>query len=69
MEKRTKKISLNLTEEQYNLIQWLATKERRSVSELAFLILIDNAAQLFAQRQEKGEWETPTFCPNKEMPR
>ena len=64
MEKRTKKISVNLTEEQYNLIQWLATQERRTVSEIAFLILMDNAQQLFDERQPKGEWNIPQFVPS-----
>lgn len=65
MEKRTKKVSVNITKEQYELLEWLATKERRSVSELAYLILMDNAQQLFIEKQPKGEWEIPSYCPTK----
>lgn len=65
MPKRTKKISINLTEEEYNLIQWLATKERRSISELAALILMDNAQLLFNEKQPSAKWETPTFVPHR----
>ena len=65
MAKRTKKISVNLTEEQYDMLQWIATQERRSISELAALILVDNSQQLFNERQPIGEWEIPSFCPRK----
>ena len=63
MAKRTKKISVNLTEEQYAILDWLARHERRSVSELAALILVDNSQRLFEEKQPKGEWFIPTFIP------
>ena len=64
MGKRTKKISINLTEEQYQLLEWLAQNERRSLSELASFILVDNAQLLFLEKQPKGEWSIPTFVPS-----
>ena len=64
MEKRTKKISVNLTEDQYQLIDWIARETRRSISEVAALILIDNAQLLFNEMQVQGEWERPQFTPH-----
>lgn len=63
MTKRTKKISVNITEEQYQTLEWLAIHERRSLSELAALILVDNSQRLFEQKQPQGEWEIPSFIP------
>lgn len=63
MGKRTKKISVNITEEQYQIIDWLARQTRRSVSEIAALILVDNSQQLFNEMQPKGEWFIPQFIP------
>lgn len=62
--KKTKKISINLTQEEYNLIQALANMERRSISELSALILVDNAQQLFISRQERGEMKVAHFTPH-----
>jgi len=67
MEKRTRKVSVNLTEEQYQMLEWLATHERRSISELAALILMDNAQLLFDEKQPKGEWFIPTFVPSSKV--
>lgn len=64
MEKRNKKVSINITESEFQVLEWLAKKERRSVSELASLILMDNAILLFNECQPKGEWEVPTYIPN-----
>lgn len=64
MGKRTKKISVNITEEQYQIIDWLARQTRRSVSEIAALILVDNSQQLFNEMQPKGEWFIPQFIPS-----
>lgn len=61
MEKRTKKISINLTEEQYDIIVWLATHERRSIGETAALIIIDNSQALFNQLQTKPKWGKPNY--------
>lgn len=65
MEKRTMKVSINLTQEQYETLQWLATQERRTISELAALIVVDNSQRLFLERQPQGRWEIPTFCPRR----
>lgn len=65
MAKRTKKISINLTEEEYDLVQWLATQERRSISELAALILMDNAQLLFNEKQPSSKWEIPSYIPRR----
>lgn len=64
MEKKTKKISINLTQEEFNLIQALANIERRTISELSALILVDNAQQLFLNRQGKGEMKIAHFTPH-----
>ena len=66
MAKRTKKISVNLTEDEYNVIDYLARHTRRSVSELAALILVDNSQKLFEEMQPKGEWFIPQFIPSQE---
>lgn len=66
MAKRTKKISVNLTEDEYNVIDYLARHTRRSVSELAALILVDNSQKLFEEMQPKGEWFFPQFIPSQE---
>lgn len=62
--KKTKKVSINLTEEQYNLLNALARMERRSISELAALIVVDNTEILYQQRQPKGTWEVARFVPS-----
>ena len=62
--KKTKKISINLTEEEFNVVQWLATQERRTISEMVALIVVDNSQRLFEERQPKGEWKKAHFCPN-----
>ena len=63
MAKRVKKISINLTEEQYKIIEWLATQTRRSISEVSALILIDNSHQLFLEMQPNGQLYIPKFIP------
>ena len=67
MEKRVKKVSINLTQEQYDTLCWVADAERRSISELAALIVIDTTQMMFIDKQPKGTWERPKFiAPNKE---
>ena len=63
MAKRDMKISINITQDEYKILEWLASHERRSISELAALIVVDNAYQLFNEKQPKGEWSIPTFIP------
>lgn len=63
MAKKTKKISINLTEEEYRVVELLSQYERRSISELCALILVDTSLVLFQQRQAKGEWAKPSFNP------
>ena len=65
MAKRDRKISVNLTEEQYQTLEWLALQERRTISELAALVLVDNSQRLFEERQPQSEWVVPTFIPSK----
>lgn len=67
MAKRTKKISVNLTEEEYNVVDYLARQTRRSLSEIAALILIDNSQRLFEEMQPKGEWYIPQFVPSQKV--
>lgn len=65
MAKRNKKVSINLTEEEYRILSWLASHTRRSISEIAALILVDNAQELFREMQPKGELSIPKFVPSK----
>ena len=65
MGKREKKISLNLTIEQFNMLEELARLERRPISELAALILCDNVEVLFLERQQHGEMKKATFTPRR----
>lgn len=62
--KKNKKVSINLTEEQFDLLNALARMERRSVSELVALIVVDTSQVLFLDKQEKGTMEVVRFVPN-----
>lgn len=68
MEKRNRKITINLTEEQYQVLEWLAKNERRALSEICALILVDNSYLLFLERQPKGEMNQPYFIPTQPIP-
>ena len=61
--KKTKKISVNLTEDDYSMIEKLANLERRTVAELCALILVDNAWQLWLQKNSTTTLEKATFVP------
>lgn len=61
--KRNQKVSINITQEEYDLLCALAKLERRSVSELAALIVVDTSQQLFLSKQEKGTMEVAHFYP------
>ena len=45
--KKDNHILINLSDSDYALIKTIATLERRSISEIARLILIDNASKLY----------------------
>ena len=45
--KRTNKVSINLTQEQFDILRTLANLERRTISELAALIVSDVSWSLF----------------------
>ena len=60
--KRDKKISINLTSEQFAILEKLAIMERRSISELTALIVIDTSYQLFIDRQPQGTMEVARYC-------
>ena len=53
MGKKEKKISINLTEEDYKLLERLSVRERRTISELCALIVMDNARLLLSQDSSK----------------
>ena len=40
--KRNKHILINLTEEQYNMLLFVANKENRKISDAAYLIIIES---------------------------
>ena len=42
MNKRIKHITLNLTDEQYKSIEYIAEQQKRKIADAAYLILIDN---------------------------
>lgn len=62
--KRTNKVSINLTQEQYDILRTLADLERRTISELAALIVSDVSLSLFLERQQQGEMQQARFVPN-----
>ena len=61
--KKTRKISVNLTEDDYSMIEKLANLERRTVAELCALILVDNAWQLWLQKNSTTTLEKAIFVP------
>ena len=63
MAKRTKKVSINLTQEEWETLEWLSRQERRTISELAQMILVDNAQLLFLEKQPQGEITIPHYIP------
>ena len=63
MDKRNKHITINLTNDEYNYIIQLSKIYRRSVSEMAYLILIDNAIDLFLKNQKQGINKPAVFVP------
>lgn len=65
MAKRNKKITINITEEYYKMLEHLAKGERRSNSELAALILCDNVQELFLQNQKHGDFKKVEYIPSK----
>lgn len=68
--KKTKHITINLTEDQYNYIVFLSNQYRRTETETATLILIDNAERLFieVQRQQQQQQFKPAhFIPSNEF--
>ena len=44
--KRIKHITINLTQDQYNCLLFIAERERRKISDLAYLLLSDNIESL-----------------------
>lgn len=48
--KKDNHILINLSDDDYILIKTIATLERRSISEISRLILIDNAKKLYNQK-------------------
>jgi uncharacterized protein (DUF1778 family) len=62
--KRKNHITINLNDDEYNLIKKLAAADRRSVSDIAYLILIDNAMQLY-QSKQSAEIKPAYFIPLK----
>ena len=64
MGKRTNKVSINLTQEQFDILRTLANIERRSISELAALIVSDVSRELFLEKQQQGKMQQARFVPN-----
>lgn len=46
MDKRNKHILINLTEDQYNQLLFIADKERRKLADMAYIILTDSIDNL-----------------------
>ena len=62
--KKVYQINISLNSSEYNLIKTLAFLERRSVAEIARLILIDNALQL--HKTKYCNYQKAVFIPLKE---
>lgn len=67
MDKKTKHITINLSQSDYDMINKLAVLLRRSVSELASLILIDNASKLFIEYHYKDNLKPALFIPSNDI--
>ena len=65
--KKDKHILINLTENDYNVINTLARLLRRSVTELASMILIDNANKLFLEYHYKDNLKPVKFIPSNDI--
>ena len=65
--KKNKHILINLTENDYNIINTLARLLRRSVTELASLILIDNANRLFIEYHANDNLKPARFIPSNDI--
>ena len=65
--KKDKHILINLTENDYNIINTLARLLRRSVTELASMILIDNANKLFLEYHYKDNLKPVKFIPSNDI--
>ena len=61
MGKRTNKVSINLTQEQFDILRTLANIERRTISELAALIVSDVSRELFLEKQQQGKMQKARF--------
>lgn len=61
--KRNKHILINLSEDQYNKLLFIATNQRRKISDAAYLILIDNIASMILKLTDlnRAELTQPTF--------
>ena len=67
--KRNNKVSINLTQEEFEILSKLAKMERRTISELAALIVSDTSLALFLAKQEQGTLEQAKFCPSQKWTR
>ncbi len=61
--KRNKHILINLSEDQYNKLLFIATNQRRKISDAAYLILIDNIESSILNLTDlnRAELTQPTF--------
>ncbi len=64
--KKTEHITINLTVEEYDYIKALAKIERRSITEIAKLILVDNAIKLFLDIHTNNDFKPAKYIPNKD---
>ena len=66
--KKDKHITINLTEVEYNALIKVAEYTRRSISEIASLILIDNMMALFLEYQSNDPLLKPScYIPTKKQ--
>ena len=65
-QKRNKHITINMTLDEYNQLSTLARLLRRSISELASMILIDNCNRLFIEYHYKDNFKPVLFIPESE---
>lgn len=54
MDKRNKHILINLTENQYNQLLFIADKQRRKLADIAYLMLIDSLHDEILKQVDRG---------------
>ena len=62
-QKKLKQVNISLTEDDYLILKTIALYERRSISDIARLILVDNALLLFKEKYN-NDFKKAHFIPH-----